>query len=109
MLSASDKQSMLAWSNCRYRHAAKATASFKDKWLLVNLQSSKEFSSHMVSVRLQFLLATWKIKVVLEDKYDDSGKGRKICTYYRLDWIPVVLVVDPITGQNALLVWNGST
>ncbi|PPD97280.1 hypothetical protein GOBAR_DD05701 [Gossypium barbadense] len=106
MLSASDKQSLLAWS--RYRHAAKATASVEDKWLLVNLQSSKEFSSHMIHEEMkQFLkplapILFWQV-------YDDSGKGRKICTYYRLDWIPVVLVVDPITGQNALLVWNGST
>ncbi|KHG29763.1 UBX domain-containing 7 [Gossypium arboreum] len=45
----------------------------------------------------------------LDSVYDDSGKGRKICTYYRLDWIPVVLIVDPITGQHALLAWSGST
>ncbi|XP_052881606.1 plant UBX domain-containing protein 7 isoform X3 [Gossypium arboreum] len=59
---------------------AKAAASVEDKWLLVNLQSTKEFSSHMV--------------------YDDTSEGRKVCTYYKLDSIPVVLVIDPITGQK---------
>ncbi|KAG2707699.1 hypothetical protein I3760_05G159700 [Carya illinoinensis] len=59
---------------------AKDAASVQDKWLLVNLQSTKEFSSHMV--------------------YDDTTEGRKVCTYYKLDSIPVVLVIDPITGQK---------
>ncbi|KAK9106444.1 hypothetical protein Syun_022455 [Stephania yunnanensis] len=59
---------------------AKQTASIQDKWLIVNLQSKTEFSSHMV--------------------YDDATEGRKVCTYYKLDSIPVVLVIDPITGQK---------
>jgi hypothetical protein len=32
--------------------------------------------------------------------YDDTTEGRKVCTYYKLDSIPVVLVIDPITGQK---------
>ena len=32
--------------------------------------------------------------------YDDTSEGKKVCTYYKLDSIPVVLVVDPITGQK---------
>ncbi|KAE8688254.1 UBX domain-containing protein isoform 2 [Hibiscus syriacus] len=59
---------------------AKVAASVEDKWLLVNLQSSKEFSSHMV--------------------YDDTSEGRKVCTYYKLDLVPVVLIINPITGQK---------
>ncbi|KAH1238707.1 Plant UBX domain-containing protein 7 [Glycine max] len=35
-----------------------------------------------------------------EEVYDDTTEGRKVCTYYRLDSIPVVLVIDPITGQK---------
>ncbi|KAJ4842098.1 hypothetical protein Tsubulata_007946 [Turnera subulata] len=32
--------------------------------------------------------------------YDDTSEGRKVCTYYKLESIPVVLVIDPITGQK---------
>ena len=32
--------------------------------------------------------------------YDDTSEGRKVCTYYKLDSIPVVLIIDPITGQK---------
>uniref|UniRef100_A0A7N2LP15 UAS domain-containing protein n=1 Tax=Quercus lobata TaxID=97700 RepID=A0A7N2LP15_QUELO len=60
-------------------HVKNAAASY-DKWLLMNLQSTKEFTSHMV--------------------YDDTTEGRKVCTYYKLDSFPVVLVIDPITGQK---------
>ncbi|KAF8378901.1 hypothetical protein HHK36_030250 [Tetracentron sinense] len=59
---------------------AKVAASIQDKWLLVNLQSTKEFSSHMA--------------------YYDTNEGKKVCTHYNLDSIPVVLVIDPITGQK---------
>lgn len=32
--------------------------------------------------------------------YDDSTEGQKVCTYYKLQSIPAVLVIDPITGQK---------
>jgi hypothetical protein len=32
--------------------------------------------------------------------YDDTSEGQKVCTYYKLDSIPVVLIIDPITGQK---------
>ena len=38
--------------------------------------------------------------------YDDTTEGRKVCTYYKLDSIPVVLVIDPITGQK-MRSWSG--
>ncbi|KAG6766034.1 hypothetical protein POTOM_030099 [Populus tomentosa] len=111
---------------------AKDAASVQDKWLLVNLQSTKEFSSHMDRVVNLFpeqtLLRreTLLIKLIqgMEARtishgdakgtnmlfssvmiygdvvYDDTSEGRKVCTYYKLDSIPVVLVIDPITGQK---------
>ncbi|KAI9080087.1 hypothetical protein K1719_037903 [Acacia pycnantha] len=74
----------------------------KDKWLLVNIQSTKEFSSHMLN------RDTWANEVVSRtintnfifavSVYDDTTEGRrKVCTYYRLDSVPVVLVIDPYT------------
>ncbi|XP_052881607.1 plant UBX domain-containing protein 7 isoform X4 [Gossypium arboreum] len=90
---------------------AKAAASVEDKWLLVNLQSTKEFSSHMFSDAVCFKLNrdTWGNEAVSQtvstnfifwQVYDDTSEGRKVCTYYKLDSIPVVLVIDPITGQK---------
>ncbi|KAE8076455.1 hypothetical protein FH972_015102 [Carpinus fangiana] len=82
---------------------AKDAASVEDKWLLVNLQSTKEFSSHMLN------RDTWANEAVSQtigtnfifwQVYDDTTEGRKVCTYYKLDSIPVVLVIDPITGQK---------
>ncbi|KAB1206367.1 UBX domain-containing protein 7 [Morella rubra] len=88
---------------------AKDAASVQDKWLLLNLQSTKEFSSHMLN------RDTWANEAVSQtigtnfifwQVYDDTTEGRKVCTYYKLDSIPVVLVVDPITGQK-MRSWSG--
>lgn len=38
--------------------------------------------------------------------YDDTEEGSKVCTYYKLDSMPVVLVIDPITGQK-MRSWRG--
>ncbi|KAJ8749441.1 hypothetical protein K2173_025485 [Erythroxylum novogranatense] len=32
--------------------------------------------------------------------YNDTSEGRKVCTHYKLDSVPAVLVIDPITGQK---------
>ncbi|RZB60391.1 Plant UBX domain-containing protein 7 [Glycine soja] len=109
---------------------AKDAASMQNKWLLVNIQSTKEFSSHMlnrdtwaneaVSQTISTNCIFWQgtecegfsltrigrgikesvCSVVYAAVYDDTTEGRKVCTYYRLDSIPVVLVIDPITGQK---------
>ncbi|PSS26835.1 Plant UBX domain-containing protein [Actinidia chinensis var. chinensis] len=82
---------------------AKDSAKLQDKWFLVNVQSTTEFSSHMLN------RDTWSNEAVAQtitsnfifwQVNDDTEEGRKVCTYYRLDSIPVVLVVDPITGQK---------
>ncbi|KAK6921422.1 UBX domain [Dillenia turbinata] len=38
--------------------------------------------------------------LMAEEVYDDTSEGRKVCTYYKVDSIPAVLVIDPITGQK---------
>ncbi|KAE8705434.1 Plant UBX domain-containing protein 7 [Hibiscus syriacus] len=82
---------------------AKAAASVEDKWLLVNLQSTKEFSSHMLNRDTwgnEAVSQTVSTNFIFWQVYDDTSEGRKVCTYYKLDSIPVVLVIDPITGQK---------
>ncbi|XP_041011944.1 plant UBX domain-containing protein 7 [Juglans microcarpa x Juglans regia] len=82
---------------------AKDAASVQDKWLLVNLQSTKEFSSHMLNRDTwanEAVSQTISTNFIFWQVYDDTTEGRKVCTYYKLDSIPVVLVIDPITGQK---------
>ncbi|GLU01090.1 hypothetical protein SLE2022_184160 [Rubroshorea leprosula] len=82
---------------------AKATASNEEKWLLVNVQSSKEFSSHMLNRDTwanEAVSQTISANFIFWQVYDDGSEGRKVCTYYKLDSIPVILVIDPITGQK---------
>ncbi|KAJ6689471.1 hypothetical protein OIU85_005837 [Salix viminalis] len=82
---------------------AKGAASVQDKWLLVNLQSTKEFSSHMLNRDTwanEAVAQTINTNFIFWQVYDDTSEGRKVCTYYKLDSIPVVLVIDPVTGQK---------
>uniref|UniRef100_A0A7N0VC67 UBX domain-containing protein n=1 Tax=Kalanchoe fedtschenkoi TaxID=63787 RepID=A0A7N0VC67_KALFE len=88
---------------------AKVAASFEDKWLLVNLQSTKEFSSHMLNRDTwanEAVAQTIKTNFIFWQVYDDSSEGRKVCTYYKVDSVPVVIVIDPITGQK-MRAWSG--
>ncbi|PON82187.1 UBX domain-containing protein [Trema orientale] len=88
---------------------AKGTASLQDKWLLVNLQSTKEFSSHMLNRDTwanEAVSQTISTNFIFWQVYDDTTEGQKVCTYYKLDSIPVVLVIDPITGQK-MRSWKG--
>lgn len=82
---------------------AKSAASMQNKWLLVNIQSTKEFSSHMLNRDTwanEAVSQTISTNFIFWQVYDDTTEGKKVCTYYRLDSIPVVLIIDPITGQK---------
>ncbi|XP_015576501.1 plant UBX domain-containing protein 7 isoform X2 [Ricinus communis] len=88
---------------------AKGVASVQDKWLLVNIQSTKEFSSHMLNRDTwanEAVAQTISTNFIFWQVYDDTSGGKKVCTYYKLDSIPVVLVIDPITGQK-MRAWSG--
>ncbi|KAM7256025.1 hypothetical protein ACFE04_011766 [Oxalis oulophora] len=88
---------------------AKCASSAQNKWLIVNLQSVKEFSSHTLN------RDTWANDAVSQiistnfmfwQVYDDTTEGQKVSTYYKLTSFPVVLVIDPITGQQVRS-WSG--
>ncbi|KAK6146640.1 hypothetical protein DH2020_020509 [Rehmannia glutinosa] len=88
---------------------AKDNARMQNKWLLVNMQSTKEFSSHMLNRDTwanEAVAQTIKTNFIFWQVYDDTEEGRKVCTYYKLDSIPVILVIDPITGQK-MHSWRG--
>ncbi|CAI9096835.1 OLC1v1033064C5 [Oldenlandia corymbosa var. corymbosa] len=88
---------------------AKDTANSQNKWLLVNLQSTTEFSSHMLNRDTwanETVAHTIKNNFIFWQVYDDTEEGRKVCTYYKLESIPVVMLVDPVTGQK-MRSWRG--
>lgn len=88
---------------------AKEAAKNQNRWLIVNLQSTREFSSHMLN------RDTWANEAVAQtitsnfifwQVCDDTEDGSKINTYYKLETVPVTLVIDPITGQK-MRSWRG--
>ncbi|KAI3778707.1 hypothetical protein L2E82_08090 [Cichorium intybus] len=88
---------------------AKEAANNQDRWLLVNVQSTREFSSHMLNRDTwanEALAQTITSNFIFWQVCDDTEEGSKICTYYKLDSVPVTLVIDPITGQKMRL-WRG--
>lgn len=88
---------------------AKDHAKIQNKWLLVNMQSTKEFSSHMLNRDTwanEAVAQTIKTNFIFWQAYDDTEEGSKVCTYYKLDSVPVILVIDSITGQK-LRSWSG--
>ncbi|GJU27946.1 plant UBX domain-containing protein 7-like protein [Tanacetum coccineum] len=90
---------------------AKEAANRQDRWLLVNVQSTKEFNSHMLNRDTwgnEAVAQTITSNFIFWQIYDDTEEGSKISTYYRLDSgkVPVTIVIDPITGQKMRL-WRG--
>ncbi|XP_076931228.1 plant UBX domain-containing protein 7-like [Bidens hawaiensis] len=88
---------------------AKEAANKHDRWLIVNVQSTREFSSHMLNRDTwanEAVSQTISSNFIFWQVFDDVEEGSKIVTYYKLDTIPVTLVIDPITGQRMRL-WRG--
>ncbi|KAI4385834.1 hypothetical protein MLD38_003826 [Melastoma candidum] len=82
---------------------AKGVASLENKWLIVNVQSNREFSSHMLNRDTwanEAVAQTISTNFVFWQVSDDTIEGGKVRTFYKLDSFPVVLVIDPITGQK---------
>lgn len=88
---------------------AKLAAAAADKWLLANLQSPTEFSSHMLNRDTwanEAVAQTIKTNFIFWQVYDDTSEGKKVCTYYKIESVPVILVIDPVTGQK-MRSWSG--
>ncbi|OIT34298.1 plant ubx domain-containing protein 7 [Nicotiana attenuata] len=84
------------------------TAKTQNKWLLVNMQSMQEFTSHMLNRDTwanDYVARIIKKNFIFWQVNDDTEEGQKVCTYYKLNSLPVILVIDPITGQK-MHFWN---
>ena len=87
----------------------KANAKNNAKWLLVNIQDSQEFASHMLNrdvwaddivqnvVQSEFLF--WQ-------QYRNAEEGRKFIQLYHVATFPYVAIIDARTGQE-MVHWNG--
>ncbi|KAF8119098.1 hypothetical protein N665_0001s0149 [Sinapis alba] len=89
---------------------AKSTSSRQNLWLLVNLQSTTEFASHMLNRDLwanEVVSQAIESSFILSQVYDDTTEGKKVSSFYRIESAPpVVLLIDPITGQK-MRSWRG--
>ncbi|KAJ4904521.1 structural constituent of ribosome [Raphanus sativus] len=89
---------------------AKSASSTQNLWLLVNLQSTTEFASHMLNRDLwanEVVSQAIESSFMLSQVYDDTTQGQKISSFYRIESSPpVVLLIDPITGQK-MRSWSG--
>ncbi|ESQ56212.1 hypothetical protein EUTSA_v10027233mg [Eutrema salsugineum] len=89
---------------------AKSTSSEENLWLIVNLQSRKEFASHTLNRDLwsnEAVSETVEAGFMLWQVYDHTIEGQKFSGFYRIGCAPpVVLVIDPITGQK-MRMWSG--
>ncbi|XP_076921244.1 plant UBX domain-containing protein 7-like isoform X3 [Bidens hawaiensis] len=88
---------------------AKEAAKAQDRWLIVNLQSTREFSSHTLNRDTwanEAVSPTITSNFIFWQVCDDAEEGRKIKTYYKLETVPVTLVIDPVTGQR-MRSWRG--
>ncbi|CAN6837956.1 unnamed protein product [Brassica oleracea var. botrytis] len=89
---------------------AKSTSSQRNLWLLVNLQSTKDYSSHSLDIDLwsnKVVSQAIESSIILWQVYDDTTEGQKISTFYKVDSaLPVVLLIDPITGFK-IRSWSG--
>ncbi|KAM7509046.1 hypothetical protein LguiA_019499 [Lonicera macranthoides] len=79
----------------------KLDAKAADKWLILNIQSSKEFNSQMLNGHTwanEALADTISCNFVFWQIDDDREEGQKVSNYYKVESRPVILVIDPITG-----------
>lgn len=87
---------------------AKFEAAGQGKWLIANIQSTKEFSSYTLNRDTwanQAVKETLSASFIFWQIYDDNEEGRRVCGYYHLTEMPSTLVIDSITGQ-IMQVWT---
>ncbi|CAD7093922.1 unnamed protein product [Hermetia illucens] len=84
-------------------HAVRNYATLQNRWLIVNLQDNSEFKSQIINrdiwsdpilkelVQKHFVL--WQVSV-------DNAEGLRFKTFYKVDTIPYICIIDPRTGEN---------
>eukprot|EP00889_Picochlorum_renovo_P006467 jgi/Picre1/33497/NNA_008821.t1 len=80
---------------------AKKEAQRRNRWLVVNIQSPSNFDSHRLNRdtwRDGTIQALVEAYFILFQTYDVAEQGQELMAYYDVEELPVILVVDPVTG-----------
>eukprot|EP00889_Picochlorum_renovo_P005250 jgi/Picre1/32280/NNA_007626.t1 len=80
---------------------AKQEAQRRNRWLVVNIQSPSNFDSHRLNRdtwRDGTIQALVEAYFILFQTYDVAEQGQELMAYYDVEELPVILVVDPVTG-----------
>ena len=80
------------------------------RWLLVNLQSADEFHSHMLNRDTwsdEALKAIVRSSFVFWQKNKGTEEADKVCAFYKLNKLPVIMLIDPLTGTTNHLLFYG--
>ncbi|KAE9555934.1 hypothetical protein FO519_000790 [Halicephalobus sp. NKZ332] len=82
---------------------ARKHACGEQKWLLVNLQKNSEFACSCLN---RDIWSKETVKEVVQSNFifwqvgDDSAEGKRVSAYYNVITYPVVMIVDPRTGEK---------
>lgn len=88
---------------------AKASAQEKERWLIVNLQSTSQFASHRLNRdtwRNDMVQALVENNFVLFQAYDQVEEAQKLMHFYKVFELPTILIIDPVTGAP-MRQWTG--
>jgi len=90
------------WQSAR-DHAAKT-----NRWLLVNIQDSKEFQCQVLN---RDLWSNPGVKAIISEhfvfwqQYKESDEAERYMTFYTIKEWPYVSIIDPRTGEN-MVTWS---
>ncbi|CAG9462700.1 unnamed protein product [Pedinophyceae sp. YPF-701] len=78
-------------------------AADEDKWVVVNVQEVEEFDSHALNRDLwsnEQVQAALAASSLFNQYYVPTSEAQRISTFYSVERNPVIIVLDPITGQQ---------
>ncbi|KAJ8628685.1 hypothetical protein MRB53_022008 [Persea americana] len=95
-----------SWKHYGDFEQAKVEASIRNRWLIIHLQSEEEYYSRDFDFwGDRNLTQVISEKFLLWQNFDFSVEGMKVRCFYKLETIPSILLIDPITGQK---MWSPS-
>ncbi|OTF73706.1 UBX domain-containing protein 7-like protein [Euroglyphus maynei] len=87
---------------------AKYEGQRSNKWLLVNIQDSKEFSCQVLN---RDVWSNSAVKDIINEHfifwqtYHDTQQGQNFVSFYQVHQFPYISIIDPRTGEK-IIFWN---
>merc|ERR1711874_218687 len=88
--------------------SARDVATSSGRWLLVNIQDSREFQCQVLN---RDLWSNPAVKTIIQEhfvfwqQYKESDEAERYMTFYQIDSWPYVAVIDPRTGEK-MVTWS---